>query len=65
MHGPPGGRRPADEATNLQRSGRWLAGVAGGTIAFPVAVLVHELGHFGAFAAFGFPDPVLRFSSTS
>ena len=47
------------------RSGRWLASVAGGAIAFPVAVLVHELGHFGAFAAFGFPDPVLRYASTS
>ena len=47
------------------RSGRWVTGVAGGVIAFPIAVLVHELGHFGAFAAFGFPDPVLRYSSTS
>ena len=65
MHGPPDGRRPVDETTNLQRSSGWLAGVAGGAIAFPIAVLVHELGHFGAFAAFGFPDPVLRFSSTS
>lgn len=45
------------------RSGRWLSGLAGGAIAFPVAVLVHELGHFGAFAAFGFPDPVLRYAS--
>ena len=71
MHGPPDGRRPVDETTNPQRpgewlrSGRWLPGVAGGAIAFPIAVLVHELAHFGAFAAFGFPDPVLRFSSTS
>ena len=47
------------------RSGRWLARLAGGAIAFPIGVLVHELGHFGAFAAFGFPDPVLRYSSTS
>ena len=47
------------------RSGRRLASVAGGAIAFPIAVLVHELAHFTAFAAFGFPDPVLRFSSTS
>ena len=71
MHGRPGATRPVDETTNPQqptewlRSGGWPAGVAGGAIAFPVAVLVHELGHFGAFAAFGFPDPVLRFSSTS
>ena len=71
MHGPPDGRPRADEATNPEppadwlRSGRWLASVAGGAIAFPIAVLVHELGHFGAFAAFGFPDPVLRYSSTS
>ena len=47
------------------RSGRWLASVAGGAIAFPIAVLVHELAHFTAFAAFGFPDPVLRYASTS
>ena len=47
------------------RSGRRLASAAGGAIAFPIAVLVHELAHFTAFAAFGFPDPVLRFSSTS
>ena len=39
--------------------------VAGGTIAFPIAVLVNELAHFGAFAAFGLPDPALRFSSTN
>ena len=71
MHGPPDGRRPVDETTNPQRpgewlrSGRWLPGVAGGAIAFPIAVLVHELAHFGSFAAFGFSDPVLRFSSTS
>ena len=71
MHGPPGGSRPVDETTNPQRpsewlrSGKWPAGVAGGAIAFPIAVLIHELGHFGVFATFGFPDPVLRFSSTS
>ena len=39
--------------------------MAGGAIAFPIAVLVHELGHFAASAAFGFSDPVLRYSSTS
>ena len=70
MHGPPSGRRPVDETTHPQRpgewfrSGRWLAGACGGAIVFP-AVVLHELGHFGAFAAFGFPDPVLRFASTS
>ena len=43
----------------------WLAGVAGGVVAFPIAVLLHELGHFVAFAAFGFPDPVLGSYSVS
>ena len=71
---PAGRRRDAGRAAeramdavvgDRSRSGRWLASVAGGAIAFPIAVLVHELGHFGAFAAFGFPDPVLRYSSTS
>ena len=28
-------------------------------------MLVHELRHFGAFAAFGLPDPALRYSSHS
>lgn len=45
------------------KDGSWWAAVAGGVIAFPIAVLLHELGHFGAFAAFGFPDPVLSFAS--
>ena len=40
-----------------------LAGLAGGALAFPVAVILHELGHFGAYVAFGFPDPVLRYAS--
>ena len=39
--------------------------MSGGAIAFPIAVLLHELGHFGADVAFGFPDPVLRYSSAS
>ena len=31
----------------------------------PSVVLVHALVHLGAFPAFGFPDPVLRYASTS
>ena len=71
MHGPSGGRRPIDEATNPQgrgewfRSGRRLAGVGGGAIAGPLSIVLHELGHFGACVAFRFPDAVLRFSSVS
>ena len=42
-----------------------LAGLAGGALAFPVAVILHELGHFGAYVAFGLPDPTLSFSSAS
>ena len=45
------------------RDTSWWAAVAGGAIAFPIAVLLHELGHFGAYVAFGFPDPSLSFSS--
>lgn len=41
----------------------WLAGVVGGAIAFPIAVILHELGHFGADTAVGLPDPVLRYAS--
>ena len=43
--------------------GRWVAAVAGGALSFPIAVLLHELGHFAGYTAFGFPDPVLRYSS--
>ena len=48
----------------LQTDG-WLAGGVGGVVAVPVAIVLHELGHFGAFVAFGFPDPVLRYTSVS
>ena len=40
----------------------WLTGMTGGAIAFPLAAMLHELGHFVAFRVFGF-DVVLRFSS--
>ncbi len=43
--------------------GTWLPGLAGGAIAGPLSIVLHELGHFGAYVAFRFPDPVLRFSS--
>ena len=46
------------------REGSWRTAVAGGAIAFPIAVLLHELGHFAGYSVFGFPDPVLRFAST-
>ena len=45
------------------RDANWWAAVVGGAIGFPIAVLLHELAHFGAYAAFGFPDPVLSHSS--
>ena len=50
-------------ATRWFRDGNWWAAVAGGAIAFPVAVLLHELGHFMGYTAFGFPDPVLHYGS--
>ena len=37
--------------------------MAGGAIAFPIAVLLHELGHLVADAAAGLPEPVLHFGS--
>ena len=43
----------------------WLTEVTGGAIAAPLSIILHELGHFGAYVAFGFPDPVLGFSSAS
>ncbi len=50
-------------ATKWFRDGSWWAAVAGGAIAFPIAVLLHELGHFLGYTVFGFPDPVLHFGS--
>ncbi|MDE2863481.1 MAG: hypothetical protein OXR05_00120 [Gemmatimonadota bacterium] len=47
------------------RSDGWLAGGVGGVVAVPLAIVLHELGHFGAFVAFGLPDPVLRYASVS
>ena len=43
----------------------FLPGMGGGAIAFPLAAMLHELGHYVAFRALGFPDVVLRFSSVS
>jgi len=47
------------------RSGNWLAGLAGGAIAAPIGILLHELGHFAVNVACGFPDNVLRYASVS
>lgn len=47
------------------RSGKWLAGLAGGAIAAPIGILLHELGHFAVNVACGFPDTVLRYASVS
>ncbi len=47
------------------RTDGWLAGGVGGLVAVPLAIVLHELGHFGAYVAFGFPDPVLRYASVS
>ena len=47
------------------RGGKWLAGLVGGAIAAPIGILLHELGHFGAYVACGFPETALRFSSAS
>ncbi len=49
--------------TKWLRDGSWWAAVAGGAISFPIAVLLHELGHFMGYTAFGFPDPVLHYGS--
>ena len=47
------------------RDGGWWARIGGGALGFPIAVVVHELGHFGSYVAFGLPDPVLRYASVS
>ena len=45
------------------RVNKWIAAAVAGAIAFPVAAVLHELGHYVAARALGFPDVVLRFSS--
>ncbi len=52
-------------ATRWFRDSDWWAAVAGGAVAFPIAVLLHELGHFLGYTVFGFPDPVLHYGSAS
>ena len=47
------------------RGRKWLHGAAGGAIAGPFSIVLHELGHFVAFIALGFRDPVLRSTSAS
>lgn len=47
------------------RRGKWLAGLAGGMIAAPIGIVLHELGHFTVNVACGFPDTVLRYASVS
>lgn len=47
------------------RSGKWLAGLAGGMIAAPIGIVLHELGHYAVNVACGFPDTVLRYASVS
>ena len=44
---------------------KWLPALAGGAIAGPFSIVLHELGHFAAYVACRFPDVVLRFSSVS
>ncbi len=47
------------------RNGSWWTAVAGGAIAFPIAVLLHELAHLLVYRAFGFPGLALRYAAVS
>lgn len=47
------------------RADGWFAAVVGGAIALPLSIILHELGHFGAYTGLGFPDAVLRSTSAS
>ena len=64
-----GARRVPGDTPSMMPNWRgtegWLARGVVGAVAVPVAILLHELGHFGAYVAFGFPDPVLRYASAS
>lgn len=43
----------------------WQAWFLAAALSAPVAIVLHELGHFVVAHAFGFPDVVLRFASIS
>jgi hypothetical protein len=43
----------------------WLGWVGVAALAAPVGIVLHELGHFGAAEAFGFPEVTLHFASVS
>ena len=60
--------RPGSASTSMRqwlRGGKWLAGLVGGAIAAPIGIMLHEVGHFSAYVACGFPETVLRFSPGS
>lgn len=44
---------------------RWLGWAGVAALASPIAIVLHELGHFGAAEAFGFPETTLHFASVS
>lgn len=43
-------------------SGLWLFGIA--FLSVPVSILLHELGHYGAYRAFGFDSPAMHYASS-
>ena len=50
------------EATGWKR---WLSWAAAAALAAPVAIVLHELAHFLAGLAFGFPDLALHYGNVS
>ena len=50
-------------STSSARAGVQLARFGAGVMGFPMAVLLHELGHFLAFSALGFQGITLRYAS--
>lgn len=52
-------------ATRWFRDRSWWAAGAGGAVAFPIAVLLHELAHLVVYRIFGFPNLALRYAAVS
>lgn len=57
--------RTFSEASRTRRWHRWLLWAGFAALAAPLGIVLHELGHYLTYRAFGFPDVVLHSASVS
>lgn len=53
------------EGSSTRRWHRWLRWVGFAALAAPLGIVLHELGHYLTYRAFGFPDVVMHGASVS